>query len=403
VLDACRDNPFAWARSGSRGLTVLSGAPTGSIVMYATSANAVAEDGTGRNGVFTGQLLGNLKTQGISVLDVLNRTMRDVLQVSNGRQYPELFLRYPYADRIYLGPQPVQPAPAVVTPQPAPTPAPTPPTPTVTGVTITPFSSVTVNQGATRQFTASVTGTNNPPQTVRWSVTGVINGTSISQNGLLTVASNQTPGYLSVTATSTTDTTKYGTVTVFVPTPATTTQSTTTPTVTSDPIPPGLEYSTAGNNVTITKYTGTASTLTIPSQIQNMAVTAIADNAFFGCTSLTSISLPSSIRTIGNSAFQNCSNLRSITLPSSITSIGGWAFQNCTSLDSITLPSSLTSIGNWAFFNCVSLTSMTIPASVRTIGDSAFSGCNNLTSVTISRSTQIGRNAFPGSVRFTYR
>jgi len=46
---------------------------------------------------------------------------------------------------------------------------------------------------------------------------------------------------------------------------------------------------------------------------------------------------------------------------------------------------------------------VTIPGSVKTIGDSAFSDCSSLTSVTISRSTQIGRNAFPRSVKFTYR
>jgi len=125
VLDACRDNPFTWARSGSRGLTVLSGAPAGSIIMYATSANSVAEDGTGRNGIFTGQLLANLRTQGLSVFEVFDRTMGDVSRITGGRQQPELSLRYYGAASTYLGARPVQPTPApvVVTPQPAPTPA----------------------------------------------------------------------------------------------------------------------------------------------------------------------------------------------------------------------------------------------------------------------------------------
>jgi len=60
VLDACRDNPFGWARSGSRGLSVVSRAPSGSIVMYAAGAGQTADDGAGgRNGLFTGQLLNN--------------------------------------------------------------------------------------------------------------------------------------------------------------------------------------------------------------------------------------------------------------------------------------------------------------------------------------------------------
>jgi uncharacterized caspase-like protein len=59
VLDACRDNPFGWGRSGSRGLQVVSGQPADSIIVYATSAGATAADGTGRNGLFTTHLLNN--------------------------------------------------------------------------------------------------------------------------------------------------------------------------------------------------------------------------------------------------------------------------------------------------------------------------------------------------------
>ena len=122
VLDACRDNPFGWARSGSRGLTVVSRAPTGSIVMYATGANSTAADGTGRNGLFTGYLLNNLKTPGLSVFDVFDRTMDAVIKGTNGSQNPELSLRFPGATSAFLGPRP-SPSPA---PQPAPTPAPSP-------------------------------------------------------------------------------------------------------------------------------------------------------------------------------------------------------------------------------------------------------------------------------------
>jgi uncharacterized caspase-like protein len=46
ILDACRDNPFSWSRSGaSRGLTVVSTQPPGSIVVFATSAGSTAQDG----------------------------------------------------------------------------------------------------------------------------------------------------------------------------------------------------------------------------------------------------------------------------------------------------------------------------------------------------------------------
>jgi len=110
VLDACRENPFGWSRSTTRGLTVVRGAPTGSIVMYATSANSVAEDGNGRNGLFTSHLLNNLKTSGLSVFEVFDRIMGDVIKAASGRQHPELSLRFSGATSAYLGSRPVQPS-----------------------------------------------------------------------------------------------------------------------------------------------------------------------------------------------------------------------------------------------------------------------------------------------------
>ena len=85
---------------------------------------------------------------------------------------------------------------------------------TVTGVTISP-SSATVAKGRTRQFSATVDGTNNPAQTVTWSVTGGGAGTTIV-DGLLTVAADETANTLTVTATSTIDSTQFGTATVTV-------------------------------------------------------------------------------------------------------------------------------------------------------------------------------------------
>lgn len=66
----------------------------------------------------------------------------------------------------------------------------------------------------------------------------------------------------------------------------------------------------------------------------------IEDLAFDGCTSLTSVTIPSSVTSIGGSVFSGCSRLTSVTIPDSVTSIGNWAFEGCTQLTSIVQPGS---------------------------------------------------------------
>ena len=132
--------------------------------------------------------------------------------------------------------------------------------------------------------------------------------------------------------------------------------------------------------------------LTIPS-----GVTGIGDNAFDGCSGLTSLTIPSSVTWIGSNAFYGCSGLTSLTIPFSVTWIGCNAFSGCSGLTSITLPSGLTEIGYGVFSGCRGLTSMTLPAGVTEIGDYAFKGCSGLTSLTIPSSvTEIGESAFSG-------
>lgn len=85
VLDACHDNPFSWSRSGTRGLSAVSGQPPGPIIAYATSAGSVAQGGTGRNGVFTAELLRHIGGQGLDIKDVFNRTGRGMMEATGNR------------------------------------------------------------------------------------------------------------------------------------------------------------------------------------------------------------------------------------------------------------------------------------------------------------------------------
>ena len=116
---------------------------------------------------------------------------------------------------------------------------------------------------------------------------------------------------------------------------------------------------------------------------------------FFGCTKLSSFTIPSTVTAIGADAFNGCSALKSITVPSNATTLGSSVFANCSSLTTVSLPSSLAAIPTGFFNNCSSLTNITIPSTVQLIADSAFDGCAALKSVTLPSSlVNIGSYAF---------
>lgn len=128
------------------------------------------------------------------------------------------------------------------------------------------------------------------------------------------------------------------------------------------------EYSSLSSYIT---------TVNLPSTLKS-----IGENAFKDFGSLTTINLHEGLKTIGNSAFSGCKSLDNVTIPSSVTTIGDEAFQGCTSLSSLhMLEGDLNTIGQFAFGKCSALTTVTIPSKVTSIGYDAFMGCESVTHV----------------------
>ena len=368
VLDSCRDNPFSWSRSGTRGLTVVNRAPPGSIVFYATSDGRPAADGTGRNGLFTSSLLNSLRIPDLEITEVIRRTGAAVLQASSGAQIPATYNQF--FGTAYLGTRP-SPSPAPTpTPTPSPSPAPRPsPTPTPTPAPSPSPTPQSVPQGLEYSVNAgSVTITKYTGNAATLDIPAQIQGLPVTAIGFQMSLHNTSLTSITIPSSVTSINTFAFSFAIRL----------TSITVDSrNPAYASVDGVLFDKNIrTIIKYPEgkTASTYTIPS----------------------------SVTSIGDSAFSSNRSLTSIDIPSSVTSIDGGAFANCTSLTSVNIFSSGT-IGQEAFYGCTSLTSITIPSSITAIGSGAFYSCNNLTRVSISRNTQVGQSAFPSSARITRR
>ena len=168
----------------------------------------------------------------------------------------------------------------------------------------------------------------------------------------------------------------------------------------------GIYYYTGMNNIVYVtsgevKYSGD---VVIPESVvyggKIYSVTKIGPGAFEGCSGLTSITIPNSIKEIWDNAFEGCVNLTAVYISdlkawlsiwyeesspvpfySSPLYYAGHLFLNGSEIKDLVIPNNITSIGHFGFLGCIGLTSVTIPNSVTSIGYYAFSYCNSLTTI----------------------
>ena len=100
----------------------------------------------------------------------------------------------------------------------------------------------------------------------------------------------------------------------------------------------------------ITGYSGEDENVVIPGTLDGYPVTAIGEQAFLNCSSLTSVTIPEGVTAIGNDAFFNCTGLTSIVIPDSVERIGNSAFCDCTGLTSVIIPAGVKSLGEFVFY-----------------------------------------------------
>lgn len=122
----------------------------------------------------------------------------------------------------------------------------------------------------------------------------------------------------------------------------------------------------------------------------------IEDGVFSGCGKLSAVTIGDNVTKIGNSAFSSCAGLKSLELPSCLREIGMWSFRGC-GLESIDLPESVTKLGALAFADCRNLTEIHIPSGIAELPDCLLQNCPNLKHIEIpSGATKIGMYTFSG-------
>lgn len=178
-----------------------------------------------------------------------------------------------------------------------------------------------------------------------------------------------------------------------------------------------FEYDLYQTYAVVTKYTGGATVVTVPSTlgdrpvraIESLAfyygakitylalpetVTELRENALYYCDELVKLVLPQGLTSIGEKAFSWCKSIKSIRIPDGVTEIPHFCFNECHALEELVLPAGLTSVGNRAFSGCESLTALHFGDSLRSVGAYAFRNMLGLTDVTLPGPCTLGEKAF---------
>lgn len=174
-----------------------------------------------------------------------------------------------------------------------------------------------------------------------------------------------------------------------------------------------LESLTIENGVTTINGTFIYETKKLTSLVIPSTVKTLASNCFEGCY-VKDVELPETVTNIQMNCFLN-SHVESVSAPGA-TTVGLWAFKNCSELVSVDLPKAtsfnqtfqecsslkdvkiqkVTNLGTWTFQNCTSLESFTIPATATSAGTQAFQGCSKLKEIIVEGTTpfSVSSNSF---------
>lgn len=117
-------------------------------------------------------------------------------------------------------------------------------------------------------------------------------------------------------------------------------------------------------------------------------ILALGKYAFNGCRALTEIDLPNNLQYIADDCFCFCSSLKKVEIPETVVKMGYSAFYGCSELESVKLSPNLTTLPRAAFYSCSKLTEITIPAKVTIIEFNCFNGCTNLQQIDLPDSLE---------------